>query len=331
MLSLSTKNYKIGQNAEDKYFSASCEWIDGRHADILYIPKNSPTEALPPVVVEIQNTVDKTFIRRIIKYCGHVVDKYHVEPIALTICINEVRKSVSDLLLETPKAHYLKKLPSDCWAQEHLFMSKETISDFLNTPLLEMVALGYVLTKQEVSLLSLEYRNDSTVQMLYNISRVALEHEIRDEERTVEVLLNVCENNQDQYKRIIEAIEEDGNDSKRARIYANDGFIYNETCIRKYTKQLSNSSMPEPLALSPTVQTSSSSKSTHKSPLRIIDPNPKKTDMEWVKEFVEEYRTTKKRMSWKTCFDEGRNAGYLGTYSNSQSLKNTFNKLNSKH
>jgi 23S rRNA A2030 N6-methylase RlmJ len=132
------------------------------------------------------------------------------------------------------------------------------------------------------------------MQMLYDISRVALEHEIRDEERTVEVLLNVCENNQDQYKRIIEAIEEDGNDSKRARIYANDGLIYNETCIRKYTKQLSNSSMPEPLALSPKVQASSSNKPTHKSPLRIIDPNPRKTDMEWVKEFVEEYRTTKK-------------------------------------
>ncbi|KAG1077234.1 hypothetical protein G6F42_024986 [Rhizopus arrhizus] len=69
-------------------------------------------------------------------------------------------------------------------------------SDFLTTPLSEMVTLGYVLTKQEASLLSLEHRDDPTVQMLYDISRVALEHEIRDEERTVEVLLNVCENNQ---------------------------------------------------------------------------------------------------------------------------------------
>lgn len=81
--------------------------------------------------------------------------------------------------------------------------------------------------------------------------------------------------------------------------------------------------MPELLMLSPTVQTSSSSKPTHKSPLRTIDPNPKKTNME--------YKATKKRMNWKTCSDEGCNAGYLETYSNSQSLKNTFNKLNPKH
>ncbi|CAO3672101.1 unnamed protein product [Rhizopus microsporus] len=159
-----------------------------------------------------------------------------------------------------------------------------------------MVTLGCVLTK--VSPLSLKYRDAPTVQILYDISRVALEHEIQNEERAVEILLSVCENNQDQYKRLIEAIEEDENDPKRARVYANDGLIYNE-------------------------HVNSSSKPTHKSLLRTIDPNPKKTNME--------YRTTKKRMNWKACFDEGRNAGYLGTYSNSQSLKNIFNKLNPKH
>ncbi|RCH86592.1 hypothetical protein CU097_010018 [Rhizopus azygosporus] len=132
-------------------------------------------------------------------------------------------------------------------------MSKEAISDFLNTPPSEMVTLGYVLTKQKASLLSLEYRDAPTMQMLYDISRVALEHEIQDEERTVEALLSVCENNQNQFKRIIEAVEEDGSDPKRARKYTNDGLTYNETCIRKYTKQLSNSSMPELLVLPPTV------------------------------------------------------------------------------
>lgn len=51
-----------------------------------------------------------------------------------------------------------------------------------------MVAHEYVSTEQEVSLPSLEYRGDPTVQMLYLISRVALDHQIQDKERTVEVL-----------------------------------------------------------------------------------------------------------------------------------------------
>lgn len=209
-------------------------------------------------------------------------------------------------------------------------MSKATISGFLNTPLSEMVALGCVLTEQETSMLSLEHRDDPTVQMLYEISRVAHEHGIQDEERAVEALLDVCENNQSQYKRILEVIDEDGREPKRVRIYANDGLIYNETCIRKYRKQLSNLSMPESLELPSAVQTSSSSKPIHKNPLRVIDPSPRKTDMEWVKEFVEEHKITSKKMNWKKCYDEGRKAGYLGTYSTAQSLKNTFNKLNPK-
>ncbi|CAO3627028.1 unnamed protein product [Mucor hiemalis] len=189
----------IGPNAENEYTSASCEWIDGRHADILFVPKAVATEALPPVVVEIQNTVDKPFIRRIMKYYNHVIEKYHVEPLALTICINEVRKCISDSFTDTTKAPYLKKLLSDCWAQEHLFLDKNTISAFLSTPLEEMVALGYVLTERQVSLLGLEYRDDATVQMLYEISKQVLDHEVKDEEKSIEVLLNVCTANRDQY------------------------------------------------------------------------------------------------------------------------------------
>lgn len=117
-----------------------------------------------------------------------------------------------------------------------------------------MVVLEYVSTGQEVLLPSLEYRGNPTVQMSYLISRVALDHQKQDKERTVEVLSDVCGSNRDQYNWTVEAIGEDINDSKRARIYANEGLIYTETCIRKCTKQLPNASMPEPLALPPTVQ-----------------------------------------------------------------------------
>ncbi|KAG2237684.1 hypothetical protein INT48_009622 [Thamnidium elegans] len=44
--------------------------------------------------------------------------------------------------------------------------------------------------------------------------------------------------------------------------------------------------------------------------------------MEWVKEFVEEYKATKKRMNWKTCIDEGRNADYLGSLIQNKTLNN---------
>lgn len=62
--------------------------------------------------------------------------------------------------------------------------------------------------------------------------------------------------------------------------------------------------MPDPLELPQTVQASSSSSSqyTNESPLGAIGLEAKKTDMEWAKEFIQEYKATKKRMNWKTCF-----------------------------
>lgn len=233
----------VGKDTVECYVSSPCKWIDGRHADVLYTSIVSPSGALSPVIMEVQNVVDKQFIRRLIKYCSHVIDKYQVEPVALTICIKSATKEVTSKLHETNKATYMKKLPSDDWAQAHYFISEETIKSSLEAPLAPMIALGYVMMRQQVSLLGLENRSDPTVQMLYNIAKEILDDQIHKEEKTVDVLLDVCRNNRDQFKRIIEALEKDGN-TKRARSYADDGLLYAETCIQKYTHRASSFTMP---------------------------------------------------------------------------------------
>ncbi|KAI9246042.1 hypothetical protein EDC94DRAFT_529849, partial [Helicostylum pulchrum] len=176
-----------------------------------------------------------------------------------------------------------------------------------------------------VSPLGLEHRNDPTVQMLYSIMKETLDHEVHNEETTV----NVCNNNRDQFKRILEALEKDG-DVKRARLYADDGLLYAQTCIRKYS-QTSSSTMPEPLALpQEVVEGSSSSSSSHQNPLREIEPEKRMTDMEWAKKFIEEYKAENKRMNWQICFAKGQEAGFFKNYTNAQSLKSTYNGLKPK-
>ncbi|KAI9485772.1 MAG: hypothetical protein EXX96DRAFT_472750, partial [Benjaminiella poitrasii] len=64
-------------------------------------------------------------------------------------------------------------------------------SFIVTTPLSPIVALVYVMIKQESSLLSLEHRYDATVKMLYAIAKETLDHKIQNKEKTVEVLLNV--------------------------------------------------------------------------------------------------------------------------------------------
>ncbi|KAL0092587.1 hypothetical protein J3Q64DRAFT_1222678 [Phycomyces blakesleeanus] len=106
----------IGEDAIDHYISSLCEWIDGRHADVLYTPVTSSTDDFPSVIIEIQNVMDKPSVRRLIKYCGYIFDKYQVEPIALTICLNTARREITKKtkkLTETDKVPFIKRLPSD--------------------------------------------------------------------------------------------------------------------------------------------------------------------------------------------------------------------------
>ncbi|ORE23328.1 hypothetical protein BCV71DRAFT_167528, partial [Rhizopus microsporus] len=57
--------------------------------------------------------------------------------------------------------------------------------------------------------------------ILYHVAKDVLKSKMKDEEKTIDVLLNVCENNHDQYKRILEAVEEDGTNAKRIRMHSN--------------------------------------------------------------------------------------------------------------
>ncbi|CAO3703373.1 unnamed protein product [Rhizopus stolonifer] len=185
------------------------------------------------------------------------------------------------------------------------------------------------MTNQQVSLLGLEHRNDPTVQMLYSVIKETLDHEVHNEETTINVLKNICNNNRDQFKRILEALDEDDG-VKRARLYAEDGLLYAQTYIRKYSHQASSSTMPEPLDLPQEVVEGSSSNSSYQNPLREIEPEKRMTDMEWAKKFIEEYKAENKRMNWQICFAKGQEAGFFKKYVNAQSLKNTYNGLKSK-
>lgn len=217
---------------------------------------------------------------------------------------------------DTHMAPYLKKLSGDCWAKEHLLVSETTFSDFLQTPLPSMVALGYVLVKQEILLFGLKHRDDPKVCMLYEIAKMALNHEAHYEETAIDGLLDVCNHNCDQYKWILEAIEEDGTNTTRVRRYADNGLLYSKTRIPKYSRQSSIPFIPEPIGLPQTIQ-ASTSRSTPINSLRTINSETKrKTDMEWASDFIEERKAAKRRMNWQICFDKGREAGYFKTCAN---------------
>ncbi|KAG2218849.1 hypothetical protein INT45_011273 [Circinella minor] len=314
----------VGSDSQSIYTTKAPEWFDGKKFDVVYTPVVKATEALPPVLIEVQNTVDKAFIRRVIKYCRHLCEEYDVEPIVVIFSIHPIPPQISNTLDNTDKASYMKILQSEHWAQAAYFLDPKTIAEsLLETPLSPLVAIEYVFNNQKQPLYKLEKKDDPIVKLLYAISKKALDNKISTVEKTMDILLDVCNNTEQQFKRIIDAVEQDGPDTKRIKLYALDGARYASSCTSKYSLQGScSSTMPEPMSLPPNVRPLANYQ-----PQLVLEEIPgtgRKTDMEWTKTFVDEYKKEKRKMNWKDCYELGLEEGYFKSYKNYQSLKTTY-------
>lgn len=192
--------------------------------------------------------------------------------------MKSIREAFTKDYYDIEKGEFFKQLPSQYWAQQHLILTPSTIAKHLHEPLHPMVALVYVFSEQQCSLLGLEYRDDPTVKLCYRIAKQTVDQEIRIHDATIDVFMDVCSQTKTQFERIIEAINQDGSSSARALDYARAGLVYMETCLYKYQQQTSNNSetaLPPPPDL-PDGVTPTAGRQTIEV-LQEIKPQPKKT------------------------------------------------------
>ena len=148
------------------------------------------------MIIEVQNVVDMPFIHRLQKYCSHVFESYNIQPIALTLCVNQIRKEIVQDFTDSHHGKFIQSLPCKYWAKENFMMTSGTIEGCLKCPMDPLVAMEYVFTQQKCYLFGLELKDDPTVSMLYLIAKEVLNKQIRIHEGTVDVLVDVCNQTQ---------------------------------------------------------------------------------------------------------------------------------------
>ncbi|KAI9260505.1 hypothetical protein BDA99DRAFT_423365, partial [Phascolomyces articulosus] len=121
------------------YIIGNNEWSNGSRSDVVLEPK-SLTLSLPPIIIEIQHSVDTSFMKRAIDYFLQAFDRYKNDPILLVICPNRVSSNV----LENKPLVY--SFPCNFWAKECLIINKESVEvNETTTHLNPFVALGIFL------------------------------------------------------------------------------------------------------------------------------------------------------------------------------------------
>ncbi|KAI9476051.1 MAG: hypothetical protein EXX96DRAFT_620525 [Benjaminiella poitrasii] len=201
---------------------------------------------------------------------------------------------------------FARGIPSKYWAEKCYILDKSTIAKATKvTPLPAMMALTYFFSSQKLSPLSSEFQDDPTIQKLYSIAKDQTSTRIPAEKSVAEVLLEVCEQTNKQFKKISNTLEPmpDTLLKKRLRAYASDGLLYTETCKRMCIRESDSlvESMPLPPELSELAKSLINESSSSIDILRAEADLPK-TDMEYVQQFKE----SEEKMDWKKCFEGGK-------------------------
>ncbi|OBZ82374.1 hypothetical protein A0J61_09577 [Choanephora cucurbitarum] len=293
-----------------QYTDRSTEWPNGQCSDVLFATVEV-TAFLPPVLVEVQNTIDLKFIQRVVRYCLAIKKEHGHLPVVVAFGIHPTNPNVATDLTPSSSLPYAREYPCKPWVRYIYILDQSSVSNHMHEqPLKPLVAVEYFLHSQKRSLLSMENkgRTDETIMLLYTIAKQIFEDDVKSEERTIDVLLNVCEQMQKQFFKIKDALALGNGDEtkKRVREYAEDGRLYLEACKAKYRRI----SLPEPLDLPEQAKKDGPSAAEYAEDLlpSSDQPNDQSPDFE----FVENFRKNEKRMNWSSCFNAGRAKGLLG-------------------
>ncbi|KAI9259948.1 hypothetical protein EDC94DRAFT_611294 [Helicostylum pulchrum] len=145
------------------------------------------------MLVEIQHTVDLKFYLRINEYCLQMLKSYPVPPIVVVIAINTTTQNILNLMeITNPDVMFASRLPSTCWAKPFHLLNAGTIRPYPAEPLDPLVAVAHFLIEQKQALISMELREDTTIQMLFRFAKEIFGGDIGKYDNIVNTLQYVC-------------------------------------------------------------------------------------------------------------------------------------------
>ncbi|KAG2224029.1 hypothetical protein INT45_009615 [Circinella minor] len=170
-------------NGKNHYLPRPTEWPNCTISDVLYLP-NSPNQGnFPPILIEVQHTVDNDFVLRLMTYAISVYRQYNkTPPIILTF------------------------YSCQPWAKACYFVTESSIQSSLKLPLPPFVALSTFFFGQYPSLSANPYNTDATIQLLYSIATRVFREQINEGQKPVDDLLLVCHKTENTIKQAIDTL-----------------------------------------------------------------------------------------------------------------------------
>jgi hypothetical protein len=147
--------------APQEYFTDDTEFADGSRCDALFASMTGP-----PIIVEIQNTMNEQFICRLVRYATSVYIKYERWPFCLTIVINEPSYHMVKKLVRSSHLENAWESTDKGWTEGAFFLLPSTIANADPRTMSPLASVALFLQEQS---LHGRHLNDTTINQCYSI------------------------------------------------------------------------------------------------------------------------------------------------------------------
>ena len=177
-------------------------------------PKSLASD-LPPIIIEIQHTIDNLFIKKVIDYSLQAFKRRKLDPIVLIICTGTLSECVAkDLMISNFPGCY--EFPDKGWANSCLILCKIRVQEHIGTmPINTFIALGLFLTSRAIDINDTLCPNDPTIQYLYSLALQRHQSQF-NAQHISDTLMQLLETQDQEYKKILELID------KRSTLHASE-------------------------------------------------------------------------------------------------------------
>ncbi|RCH80911.1 hypothetical protein CU098_004768 [Rhizopus stolonifer] len=282
------------------YCVSSNEFSDGRKSDILYIPKtNKPTETALPILVEMQQIVDISFIKRINRYCLNVHDAYKIFPKVIVFAIKgfSSKAFMNEFIIKEGCPYFTTH--GQFWAHSIQIYSLDSISSFVTeeSTMKPIVALGYFLCSQQKSIMTLDESEDEELRKIYKIAYRSFLQYATIENSLADLANDVLDKTNKQFEKIMNCAHENSESSiRKIRIYAKNGLEFTEKRRKLFFEKEQYATV---------------------TPIETVES----ADLFFVKKFRNNLQG---KMNWSACYTLGLNEGLFSRFGSPLSLKDAF-------
>lgn len=194
------------------------------------------TESTSPIAVEIQQIVDWSFMRRLMRYCLSICDAHKVMPKVLVFAIKGFSSKAFLKEFTWERGYYT--INSKMWAQTIRIYSVDSIADQVDDQetLKPIVALAYFLCSQEKSIISLDLCDDAEVRKLSVLANEIFAAYTVNEQTADDLALDIINKSSSQFSKIISCAESSNQSSLICKEWSGIRKQKKKTICRQYAK-----------------------------------------------------------------------------------------------